>query len=291
MHILSEALLDLVDRPGADLAPVALLLARLEYPHVDAAQYLGVLESMGAEALWRIGKEPGHDAPLEARVDRLSRYLHVDMGFVGNRDHYEDPRNSCLNQVLDRRIGIPITLSVVYIEVARRAGLAAEGISFPGHFLARMLNEGGSVADRAGVIVDPFGGGAILHDAECRELLRKRAGSDAVLQPEMLASATRREIVIRMLYNLKRNYVHLRSFPQARGVTNLLVALMPTSATELRDRGLLAYHLEDFNAALRDLEAYLHLARPAEQDDEQKAEAAQTWEHVKALRRRVAGFN
>lgn len=112
-----------------------------------------------------------------------------------------------------------------------------------------------------------------------------------MLQPDMLASATRREIVVRMLYNLKRLYVQMRSFPQARVVTDLLLALSPSSLTELRDRGLLAYHLEDFNAALRDLEAYLRLSRPAEPDDDQKAEAAQTWEHVKALRRRVAGFN
>ncbi len=294
MPSLAEPLLDVIDRPDEDLAPAALVLARLEYRHVNLAQYLAMLDGMGEEARRRIAQDPGRDAPIDARVDRLSRYLHVDLGFVGNRDYYEDPRNSCLNQVLDRRIGIPITLSVVYIEVARRAGLGAEGINFPGHFLTRILDDGGTrtraLGDR-GVIIDPFGGGATLGESECRELLRKRAGSEATLQPEMLAAASRRDIIVRMLYNLKRNYVQMRSFPQARGVTDLLVALMPTSPTEVRDRGLLAYHLEDFNGALRDLETYLRLARPAEQNEEEKKEAAQTWEHVKALRRRVAGFN
>lgn len=297
MSRLAEELLDLVDRPAVDLAPAALVLARLEYRHLDAARYLGVIDAMGEAAARYIDEEPGHDAPLEARVDRLSRYLHVDLGFVGNRTYYEDPRNSCLNQVLDRRIGIPITLSIVYIEVARRAGFAGEGINFPGHFLARLQAPHGAAPHEktsqtgARVIVDPFGGGAILGEDECRELLRRRAGADAVLQPEMLAAATCREIVTRMLYNLKRNYVQMRSFPQARVVTDLLVTLMPASPTELRDRGLLAYHLEDFSAALRDLEAYLRLARTEEQDEAQKTEATQTWEHVKALRRRVAGFN
>jgi len=291
MPTLSEQLLDLVDRPGDDLAPSALVLARLEYRQLDTAHYLRILDGMGEEARRRIGHDPGHDAPLEARVDRLRRYLHVDLGFAANRDYYEDPRNSCLNQVLDRRIGIPITLSIVYIEVARRAGLGAEGINFPGHFLTRIVDHGVTSPRTRAVLIDPFGGGAILSESDCLALLRKRAGSEATLQPDMLTAASRRDIIVRMLYNLKRNYVQMRSFPQARSVTDLLVALMPTSPTEVRDRGLLAYHLEDFNAALRDLEAYLRLARPAEQTEEEKKEAAQTWEHVKALRRRVAGFN
>jgi regulator of sirC expression with transglutaminase-like and TPR domain len=291
MPTISEQLLDLLDRPGHDLAPVALVLARLEYRHLNTAQYIAILDSMGEEARRRIADDPGDAAPLEARAERLARYLHADLGFVGNRDYYEDPRNSCLNQVLDRRLGIPITLSLVYIEVARRAGLGAEGINFPGHFLTRIIDESVTSPQARAAIVDPFNRGAILNESDCLELLRKRAGGDATLEPEMLAPASRREIVVRMLYNLKRNYVQMRSFPQARAVTDLLVALMPTSPTEVRDRGLLAYHLEDFNGALRDLETYLRLARPAEQSDEEKKEAAQTWEHVKALRRRVAGFN
>jgi regulator of sirC expression with transglutaminase-like and TPR domain len=289
MSGLSDELLDLVEGPSDDLAPAAFVLAKLEYRRLDVARYMAVLDSMGEEAQRRIGQDPGHSAPIEARVHQLKRYLHVDLGFVGNREHYEDPRNSCLNQVLDRRMGIPITLSVVYIEVARRAGLAAEGVNFPAHFLTRI--QASDRTNRGGVLIDPFDGGAILTESDCQALLRKRAGEDATLQPEMLAPATRREIIIRMLYNLKRDYVQMRSFPQARVVTDLLVSLMPTSATEIRDRGLLAYHLEDFNAALRDLEEYLRVVHGDEHTEEQKAEISQTREHVKALQRRVAGFN
>lgn len=289
---LSEQLLDLVDGPGSALAPAALVLARLEYPQLDAGACLDTLDVMGEDARQRLARDPGLDAPLDAQVRQLSRYLHVDLGFAGNRPYYDDPRNSCLNQVLDRRIGIPITLSIVYIEVARRVGLRADGVNFPGHFLTRMQKpDAGLSSVGAGVIVDAFGDGEILTDADCLVLLRARAGKNAALDPQMLAPASRRDIITRMLYNLKRNYVHMRSFPQARAVTDLLVALLPASATEIRDRGLLSYHLEDFTGALRDLEAYLRLARRTEQTEEEKKEAAQTWEHVKALRRRVAGFN
>lgn len=289
---LSELLLDLVDGSGSALAPAVLVLARLEYPQLEAEECLGVLDAMGEEARQRLAQEPGLDAPLDAQVRQLSRYFHVDLGFVGNRTFYDDPRNSCLNQVLERRIGIPITLSIVYIEVARRVGLHADGVNFPGHFLARIQKpDAGLSSGSAGVIVDAFGGGEILTDADCLALLRTRAGNAATLDPQMLAPASRRDIITRMLYNLKRNYVQMRSFPQAKAVTDLLVALLPASPTEIRDRGLLSYHLEDFGGALRDLEAYLGLARRAEQTAEEKKEAAQTWEHVKALRRRVAGFN
>ena len=136
---LGEQLADAADRPGPDLAAPAFLIARLEFPKLDPGPYLDQLDAMGEIAMQRIASDPGHDAPLAARVDGLNRYLFNELGFVGNREHYEDPRNSCLNEVLDRRTGIPITLALIYIEVARRAGLRAEGVNFPGHFLVRAL--------------------------------------------------------------------------------------------------------------------------------------------------------
>lgn len=288
MTALADTLFDLVNGPGLELAPAALALARIEYPHVDTAHYLGVIATLANEVSTRIAQDPGHDAPLEARVERLTRYLHGELGFTGNSERYEDPRNSCLNQVLDRRTGLPITLSLVYLEVARRSGLSGEGIGFPGHFLIRLADSDGSGRS---VIVDPFGDGRVLDEADCRVLLERQAGVGAVLRPEMLAAATRHDIVVRMLSNLKRLYVQMRSFPQARLVTDLLVRLTPTALSELRDRGLLSYHLDDFNGALRDLEEYLRQSRLVAPDEGHKAEADQTWEHVKALRRRIAGFN
>lgn len=288
---LAQQLADAADRPGPDLAAPAFLIARLEYPRLVPGPYLDRLDEMGDAAFHRIAEEPGHDAPLAARVDALNRYLFNELGFFGNRERYEDPRNSCLNAVLDRRTGIPITLSLVYIEIARRAGLRAEGVNFPGHFLVRALHDLHTDDPDDGLIVDPFHGGAILNEQECRLLLHRHLSDDAAWQPELLARATRRQILVRMLLNLKGLYVRWRSFPQARNVTDLLLALSPNALTELRDRGLLAYHMNDFSAALRDLEEYLKLSKLGDADDEQKKDNEQVWEHVKALRRRVASLN
>jgi regulator of sirC expression with transglutaminase-like and TPR domain len=292
-----------MNAPGEELAPAALAIARVEYPALDVAPYLALLDRMGREARARVG--PGA-VPADA-VRSMNEYLYDERGFTGNRERYDDPRNSFLNDVLDRRTGIPITLAVVYLEVARRAGLTVAGVNFPGHFLLRSV---GVRADLAGapddlLIIDPFHGGALLGEADCRQLLRQHIGDEAAFDHSLLAPATRRDIVVRMLVNLKRLYVRMRSFPQARFISHLLLAVDPSAVSELRDRGLLAYHLEDFAAALRDLEEYLRLVprRPADgaRDEagegappagsEEADEAAQVWEHVKALRKRVAGFN
>src|SRR5262249_54008234 len=152
----------------------------------------------------------------------------------------------------------PITLSVVYMEVARRAGLHVDGINFPGHFLVR-CPDGGKRGRHNGLIIDPFHGGAPLSAHDCPMLLQKHVRSEVAFSNWLLAPATRKDIIVRMLLNLKRIYVHMRSFPQARTITELLVALTPSALSELRDRGLLAYHLNDVTGALRDLQTYLKL--------------------------------
>jgi regulator of sirC expression with transglutaminase-like and TPR domain len=287
---------------GQDLAPAALAIARVEYPSLDAPRYLKQIEGMGREAADRVsgvaGAQP-HDA-----VRAFNEYLYDEQGFTGNRDHYDDPRNSFLNEVLERRTGIPISLAVVYLEVARRAGLRVEGINFPGHFLLR-AGQSATTPLRSRVddlvIIDPFHGGAILSEADCRELLRQHVGDEAAFDHELLQPATRNQIVTRMLVNLKRLYVRMRSFPQARFISDLLLAVDPSAIAELRDRGLLAYHLQDFAAALRDLETYLRLIpkqsdAPVEEHealegDQEDEDVTQIWEHVKNLRKRVASFN
>lgn len=289
---LAEQLLDAADRPGPDLAAPAFLIARVEYPRLDPEPYLDRLDSMGDEASLRIAQDPGHDAPLEARIDGLNRYLFRELTFKGNREQYEDPRNSCLNDVIDRRTGIPISLCLVYIEVARRAGIRAEGVNFPGHFLVRALQDLHTDDPDDGIIIDPFHDGAILDEVDCRSLLSRQMGDDTAWEPELLARATRRQILVRMLLNLKLLYVKWRSFPQARMVTDLLLVLTPNPMAELRDRGLLAYHMNDFASALRDLEDYLRRSKTrGEVSGDQREEDEKVWEHVKALRRRVAGLN
>jgi regulator of sirC expression with transglutaminase-like and TPR domain len=242
---------------------------------------------MGDAARRAIERQTGAtgDTSTLAGIKSLNDYLFDELQFVGNREHYEDPRNSCLNEVLDRRTGIPITLSVVYMEVARRAGLQVDGINFPGHFLVRCPEQKGHL------IIDPFHAGALLSEHKCRLLLQKHVGNEVAFSKSLLAPATRHQIIVRMLLNLKRIYVNMRSFPQARDVTELLLAITPSALSELRDRGLLAYHLNDVTAALRDLQTYLKLSSMGELDKDAREEHQQIWEHVKTLRRRVASLN
>jgi regulator of sirC expression with transglutaminase-like and TPR domain len=141
------------------------------------------------------------------------------------------------------------------------------------------------------VIIDPFHGGALLSERDCRRLLQKHVGAEVAFSKSLLAPATRSHIIVRMLLNLKRTYVHMRSFPQARDATELLLAMTPSALSELRDRGLLAYHLNDMTGALRDLQTYLKLSSMSEMDKETREEHQQIWEHVKTLRRRIAGLN
>lgn len=288
---LVEALVAAANAPGISLAQAALVIARIEYPRLDAGQYLAMLDGMGESARRAIERsiDLTRDRSTLSCVKAVNEHLFGELHFVGNRDRYEDPRNSCLNEVLDRRTGIPITLSVVYMEIARRAGLQVDGINFPGHFLVRCPEAGGQRG--RGLIIDPFHGGALLSEHDCRVLLQRHVGAEVAFSKSLLAPTTRPQIIVRMLLNLKRIYVHMRSFPQARDVTELLLAMTPSALSELRDRGLLAYHLNDVTGALRDLQTYLKLTSMSEMDKEQREEHQQIWEHVKTLRRRVAGLN
>ena len=284
--------------PDPDLAPAALLIARLEYPRLDASHYLRQLDQMGSSALERLDNVPKTKRSPLRQIEVLNRYLFKEEGFAGNQNEYNDPRNSFLNAVLDRRTGIPITLALVYIEVARRAGLHVDGINFPGHFLLRLPQQlDASLNSDRDLIVDPFHGGAILSETDCRKLLRKHVGEETAFDRRLLMRATKQQILIRMLVNLKRVYVRMHSFPQGRAITELLLALNPSAMTELRDRGLFAYHLNDFSSALRDLEAYLRFTSRSKggsksgDEKEGNDEHAKIWEHVKALRRLAASLN
>ena len=178
--------------PGHDLAPAALAIARVEYPLLDGGGCLRQLDELGAQASSRLATVP--DVP-ESRVRAFNEFLYDECGFTGNRARYDDPRNSCLNEVLDRRTGIPISLAVVHLEVAGRAGLRVDGVNFPGHFLLRA--PAGLTGDRAGsgdLIIDPFHGGALLSELDCREMLRQHVGDEAAFDTGLLQPATRREI-------------------------------------------------------------------------------------------------
>jgi regulator of sirC expression with transglutaminase-like and TPR domain len=278
---LAAELSAVVSREPIDLARAALLIARLEYPDLDPAPSLHKLDELGARAADAVA--PLGKAPMSVRLAAIAEQIYDQDGFAGNREHYDDFRNSCLNVVLERRLGIPITLALIFIEVARRAGIQAQGVSFPGHFLVRGLDDGGSP-----LVLDPFDQGKPLSESDLRALLARMVDADAPYSSDLLKPCTPRQMLARMLNNLKRTYVELRSFQQAYEATDLILAVDPTLLMELRDRGLLAYHLNDFPAALRDLEEFVRLYA---WDDRDRKDRDTLWTHVKNLRRRMASLN
>jgi regulator of sirC expression with transglutaminase-like and TPR domain len=224
-----------------------LLLAREEYPEVDVRRYLGQLDRLADRARIR--------ATQMSDLQRaMAETLFVDEGFRGNADQYYDPKNSLLNEVIDRRLGIPITLSIVYMETARRVGTRASGIGFPGHFLVRH-----ELADRS-VLVDPFNGGSIVRRADCERLLENVTGGSAELEPWMLTPATPKNIILRVLTNLKHAYMLRKDFINAVKAIDRLLIIDPSRWSDRRDRGLLFVELECVSAAVRDLESYLEHA-------------------------------
>jgi regulator of sirC expression with transglutaminase-like and TPR domain len=288
----SAALVDALASQDPDaLVHAALVIATIEHGALDPSATVARLEAMGRGASSRLARAAAVTA--EARVDTLNGYFFDELGFSGNEQRYDDPRNSFINDVIERRTGIPISLSLVYIDVARRAGVTLEGVNFPGHFLVRYPARVDDLGSGRDLLIDPFHRGALLSEPDCWRLLERHLGSEAALSRDMLATADDRQILIRMLTNLKRLYVRSRSFTQALEATDLLVVLDRDSLTELRDRGLLAYQLRQFPAALRDLEHYLQALSPVphQLDEETRKEYEQIWEHVKSLRRRLASFN
>jgi regulator of sirC expression with transglutaminase-like and TPR domain len=258
---------DLLERPDPEvgLAEAALLIAAQEYEGLDVRAYQVRLDEMGRALRARLDDEPRPERAVMA----LNHYLFQELGFKGNTEQYYDARNSYLNEVLDRRTGIPITLSLVYIEVGRRAGLEVEGVGLPGHFVVRVQTPA------RGMLVDPFHGGTLLSEKDCQERLDRIFGGKVQLEPKMLRPCGHKDMVERVLRNLKA--IHLRDEDRLRAlrVVDLLVALQPASAEDLRDRGMLYAALDCYGIAARDLESYLALAPRAKDAEELQARVAQ----------------
>ncbi|HVO25191.1 MAG TPA: SirB1 family protein [Candidatus Margulisiibacteriota bacterium] len=231
-----------------DLAEAALLIAQEEYPWLDVAAYLRRLDELAAAA----GSELRQGLAPAERIARLNHFLFVECGFTGNSDDYYDARNSFLNDVLDRRTGIPISLSLVYSEVAQRLDLPVYGVSFPGHFLVKYVGD-------EEIIIDPFFGTVISTD-ECAQRLRGIYGDEARFDRRLLRPATAREILVRMLSNLKQVYIQQSDFERALACVDRILLLAPDTPRELRDRGIIYQRLECFAAALQNFERYLRLA-------------------------------
>jgi len=256
------------------LAEAALWVAAEEYPDLDVAAWLRRLDALGDAAARRI--------PAGATADEAAAALRAllagDQGLRGNAEDYYDPRNSFLNDVLERRLGIPITLSVIYIDVAARAGVALRGVGLPGHFIVRLTRHG------AARLLDPFNGGVVIGEADCHALLRRALGPDATPDPAHLRAVTAAEIVLRMLANLKVIYTRRADWARALRTVEARVALQPEAPDEVRDRGAIHAKLGDVRAAIRDWERYLRAAPEA-------GDAADVRGNLRTLRQSLAVLN
>lgn len=222
------------------------MIAKAEYPDLRLPEYVHRLDRL-AEAARGAGSERD---PL-CRLHRLREFLFEEQGFKGNADEYYDPRNSFLNDVLDRRLGIPITLSLVLIEVGRRLGLTIHGIGLPAHFIV------GFQSDRCRVLLDPFNGGAILTPEGCQEVVSRVLSRPVELREEHFAPVTKRQFLIRMLSNLKAIYFKREAWDKALGVSERLLLLAPDNHCEARDRGVVLANLGELQRAALDWENYL----------------------------------
>lgn len=252
-----------------DLVEGALLVASEEHPHLDSAAYRRRVGAM-AEAVRRRAA-PG--APHAALLAALNEVLFQEEGFRGDRETYYDPRNSLLDQVIDRRLGIPITLSILHIAIGRQIGLPLHGVSFPGHFLVLCRGPEGEF------LIDAFEGGLRVSVEEARERLRRIQGPEAGLDPGLFEPAGPRQILYRLLNNLKNIFMRVHEPGRALGCVERMLALAPGSATDLRDRGVLLLHLDFPDLARRDLERYL-LEQPGTGD------AGSVFDRLKSLHSR-----
>jgi regulator of sirC expression with transglutaminase-like and TPR domain len=253
----------------------ALLIAAEDEAHlkVDVVEYLLRLSSLGLEARDRV------EAAAGAAVEAFNHFMFEEIGFAGNQLDYYDPSNSYLNRVLERRVGIPLTLSIVYMEVGRKAGLEVDGIGLPGHFIVRARERQSVEA----ILVDPFHG-KTLGLEDCQDRLDEAYGGQVALTDEHLRAATTREILIRLLTNLKAIYARANLHLQTLAVIERLLLLSPLEASEHRDRGTLLAQLERLPEAIAEMEAYLQMQPRA-------TDAEQVREQLHALKRRQAMRN
>ena len=236
-----------------DLAEAALLIAAQEYPQLALEPYLRRLDMLAERVNDRLANETAPPVVL----GELTRVLFEEEGLRGNEAAYYDPRNSFLNDVLDRKLGIPITLGVVVLEVGRRLGLPLEGLGFPGHFIVRYRGEAVSL------LIDPFDKGRIRFEDQAQELLDRVYGGMVQLKPEFMRAVGRREILERMLRNLKGIYLNAKEDFRALGVIELLLVLRPEARGEVRDRGIMLARIGRYDEAIEQLEMYLDFAPAA----------------------------
>lgn len=263
-----------LDEEALPLDRAALIMALEEYPDLDVQEYLRRLDTLAARAEVLAGE----DSDPISRIESINQVLFVQEGLRGNDEDYYDPRNSFLNEVLDRRLGIPISLSVIFMEVAKRINFPIMGLGFPGHFLVK------HVSNDRDIIIDPFNLGRILTPNDCQELLDKAYNGTVSMNASLLQPMNKRAILTRMLYNLKGVYVQKEQGYKAVSIIDKILMLNPWTPSEVRDRGLLYMETSLFAKALADLESYLSRAVAPE-------DSAYIKNHIKMLRSIVCEQN
>lgn len=236
-----------------DLARAALLVAKEEYPQLPVERYLGRLDQLAEEVRDRLDSETAAPVVLQEVIATL----YQRNGFRGNRTAYYDPRNSYLSDVLDRRTGIPLTLGIVLLEVGWRVGLPLEGVNFPGHFLVRLRGEG------LNLLVDPYEQGTVRFEDEAQDLLDRVYGGMVRVRDDFLRPASPRDMLVRLLTNLKGVYGNVQDHRRALAAVERILIIHPTAPAEIRDRGTLLAQMGRTEEALEQLEWYLDYAPQA----------------------------
>ena len=254
-----------------NLAEAALLIAQEEYPDMEVAAYLDRLDQVASE----VDRRAWNEKDPRGRLEALNRYLFDEAGFRGNAEEYYDPRNSFLNEVLDRRTGIPITISTVYLEVGWRLGLPLQGVGFPGHFLVKYSSLGGEI------VIDPFHQGAVLDDVDCQRHLDQVYDVRVRFQRSFLATSTKRQILTRILTNLKGIYLAAKDHRRALAAVERILLIDPDLGREIRDRGILRMQLKQTSQAVADLERYLTM-NPKAEDAEEVRTRLRDWRQAQA---------
>jgi regulator of sirC expression with transglutaminase-like and TPR domain len=238
-----------------DLARAALLVAAEEYPQLAPEPYLHRLDFLAEHVKDRLSNETA--APVV--LNETSKLLFEEEGFRGNTDAYYDPRNSFLNDVLDRKLGIPLTLGLVFLEIGWRLGVPLRGVNFPGHFLLRYEGEA------LPLLIDPFHAGQIRFEDQAQDLLDRVYGGSVSMRAEYLRPASKRDILVRLLANLKTIYLNTRDDRKALAAIDRILLIRPDTPEELRDRGMVLARIGQFDAAIQALARYLEI-EPAAPD-------------------------
>lgn len=250
----------LVTLPDAavPLAEAALIMACEEYPQLELRPYIDMLDRIADAAQEEIRPS---DGPMTV-VEKINSVLFEAFGFRGNTEDYYDPRNSFFNDVLDRRLGIPITLSTLYIEVARRLNFPIAGVGMPGHFIVKYFDH------REEFFIDPYSNGQILSRDDCRDRIHARYGDALEFHDRLLGRVTNRQILWRMLNNLKDIYLKGHAIDKCLSIVDMMLMVDSEDLVQFRDRGLLRLQLRQFEGAGRDLEHYLQHSPNAEDREE-----------------------